>query len=510
ALQGAALSDFHLVAVAAALLMLALYLLESGRPTLGAVCLAIVALCREDAALAVAWLSLLLAVRPGIIPALRATSPRARWLFCATGVLWTGACFLLIAPYFNGQGSVFWARYAWLGPTPLQAAAGVARDPGPLLAWFTQKPVWQYLAVQLLSSGFLALLAPAQLLATLPLLAVNALSSFDWMRSGGGHYSALQAPLLLWAGAHGARRCIAVVRRFAPAAHQGMIPVLGCVLVSAAAAQAWIGVHPGQPGLSWLPQDPRAARVLAELASVPSVAVLTASSGLYPHASNRRWAYWFPGSAPNAWVAVDVAGETHPLDASATRAAFGDLLASGRYRVAAATAGLLILAPLQNGSLPLGVADLPPSFFDFTQLPALPTSARLLGPVGFGPSLQLLGYQLQRWPAAGLLGDEGELLSYWSMSGPLTADLHFALATTARADGALSGVHPDAAAAPLWYPTSSWRPGYVYQLSMTVNNLALVRALGVQVIDGAGRALPVDGPVDIWQGGTIARIVNVS
>ncbi|MBV8085431.1 MAG: DUF2079 domain-containing protein, partial [Chloroflexi bacterium] len=77
ALQGAALSDFHMVALAAPLLMLALYLLETSRPTLGAVCLGVVALFREDAALAVAWLSLLLAVRPGIIPALRATSPRA-------------------------------------------------------------------------------------------------------------------------------------------------------------------------------------------------------------------------------------------------------------------------------------------------------------------------------------------------------------------------------------------------------------------------------------------------
>ncbi|HEU0166732.1 MAG TPA: DUF2079 domain-containing protein, partial [Chloroflexota bacterium] len=300
ALEGAALSDFHMVALGAPLLMLGLFLLERGNWRGGFACVGLVALCREDAALAVAWLALLLALRPAIIPALAAVPRAAIVTLLAASAVWAALCFFVVAPVFNGEGSVFWSRYAWLGATPLQALGGVVHDPRPLLAWFGQPAVASYLALQLLTAGILALLAPAQLLAALPLLAINGLSSFDWMRSGGGHYSALLVPLLVWAGVRGAGVAAAWLRRLK--VPQAMPLTFGCVALATVAAQLWIGL-PRSAGLRLEPQDARAATVLEALSTVPANVAVSASSGLYPHLSNRPLAYWFPGSAPGSWLA---------------------------------------------------------------------------------------------------------------------------------------------------------------------------------------------------------------
>src|SRR6185437_7700166 len=109
ALEGAALSDFHMVAIAAPVLMTALYFLETGRWRVSLALLAFAALCREDAAVTVAWLALLLALRRRWTGRPDAP-PRAFWLMFLGTAAWAALCFLVIAPFFNGQGSVFWAR----------------------------------------------------------------------------------------------------------------------------------------------------------------------------------------------------------------------------------------------------------------------------------------------------------------------------------------------------------------------------------------------------------------
>src|SRR5581483_4843243 len=161
---------------------------------------------------------------------------------------WALACFLLIEPFFSGGASAFGARYAWLFHNPLA-----------LPAWLASADVRAYLGLELLSGGLLALLAPMSLLAALPLLAVNALSSFDWMRSGGGHYSALLVPLLLWAAAHGLRRLKARWQG------RGVVPGLSAAVASAVLAQGLVGVSPLRPGFAWPAADPRAARALAAI-----------------------------------------------------------------------------------------------------------------------------------------------------------------------------------------------------------------------------------------------------
>src|SRR5262249_18301859 len=201
--------------------------------------------------------------------------------------------------------------------------------------WLASPDVASYLGIQALTGGVVALLAPLELVAALPLLALNGLSSFDWMRSGGAHYSALLVPLLLWAGMHGAAR---IGRPIATG---------GVVLVSVLAAHLWIGASP----LDASDPDPRAGVVLGELRAVPGDVAVSASSALYPHMADRHRLYWFPARQDADWVAVDVAGTSHPLDPAEMRDTVIDLLATGDWGGGAARDGLLVPHQAQRGRL---------------------------------------------------------------------------------------------------------------------------------------------------------------
>ena len=158
-LQGAALSDFHAVAIAATWIGWMLWAIESNRPRLALVFGTLTAISREDAALLVAWLGAVLFVQrlihrwverrghAGVLAAKPVPNhdgfldrelavPAALFL---GGGMWAVACFGFIAPRFNGGGSAFWYRYAWLGENPasdLEIAAiirgclAIARDSG--------------------------------------------------------------------------------------------------------------------------------------------------------------------------------------------------------------------------------------------------------------------------------------------------------------------------------------------------------------------------------------------
>ncbi|MGH2518368.1 MAG: DUF2079 domain-containing protein, partial [Chloroflexota bacterium] len=444
----------------------------------------------------------------------------------AGAALWTGLCFGVITPLLNGQGSVFWTRYSWLGATPGRAMLGLARDPGLLLRWLAQADVWHYLFIELLTGGVVALAAPLRLLAALPLLAVNGLSSFSWMRSGGGHYSALLAPLLLWAGIHGAGRVAGWLRiireprpeRSArsdiPGSKAGArrrlaaLPLLA-LLLSAGVAQAWIGASPLRPGFAWPAADARAAAVRGALRAVPAAAALSATSGIYPHLANRRAAFWFPAYTAAEWLAIDTVGTSHPLPYPAQRDAVTYLLESGQFRLVSARAGLLLLRR-ESVPTPGALPALPSAYLDTILLTQLPAGAARIGPVHFGTQLALLAYRLRRTPIVGLQGDSLTLDTYWQRLNPVAEQLRFTLATTRASDGALLGLQPDASGAALWYPPTAWPAGALVHLEMPLDGAAGIRELGVAVMNAAGQRLPVSDLRATWAGGTIAPVALVS
>ncbi|HEX6512038.1 MAG TPA: DUF2079 domain-containing protein, partial [Chloroflexota bacterium] len=165
-LEGAALSDFHMVAFGATLLMAGLCLFEKARPRWALVCLALAALTREDAAATVACVALVLTINCHSERSEESWSDARNWprtkiprrlrllgmrcgtrtplLLALASALWAALAIGVIEPFFSGGVSVFGARDAWLLHDPLEVPAG---------------DVLAYLALQLLTAGIVGLLA---------------------------------------------------------------------------------------------------------------------------------------------------------------------------------------------------------------------------------------------------------------------------------------------------------------------------------------------------------------
>jgi uncharacterized membrane protein len=195
-----ALWDFHAVTLATPLLLFALWALDSRRYRwfLAAAILAIAT--KEDVGLSVAVVALLLAVA-------RPEKRRYGLLVALGALLWVAICFKLILPHYNvgvAGGNNYWYRYSWLGRTPLEALVNAITKPWIVLGYLLVPGRLGYLATVLRSAGGLGLLAPPLLLAALPDLAVNLLSSHTEQYSGFFQYNAIILPYLLGAAVYGA------------------------------------------------------------------------------------------------------------------------------------------------------------------------------------------------------------------------------------------------------------------------------------------------------------------
>jgi hypothetical protein len=263
---------------------------------------------------------------------------------------------------------------------------------------------------------------------------------------------------------------------------------------------------------------------------VPPDAAVSASSDLYPHLASRHRLYWFPARQDATWVALDAVGTSHPLTAAELHDDALELLGSGDYAIEAADAGVIVLRRGPGGQIPgerlLGAvrspgndpeagrpadmadriqAVLPLSFYSFADAGDVAERA----PVRFGDQIDLVGWRLRRWPQVSLFGDTGTLETVWRVRAPTTEPLRFALVSVRRSDGAIVGVEPDAAPGAFWLPTTHWQPERLYRLEMPIDRLGGLGALGVAVLDGSDRRLPISAPTDVplWEGGTIARLV---
>lgn len=206
-----ALWDFHAVTLATPLLLFALWALDSRRYRwfLAAAILAIAT--KEDVGLSVAVVALLLAIA-------RPEKRRFGLLVALGSLLWVAICFKLILPHYNvgvAGGNNYWYRYSWLGRTPLEALVNAITKPWIVLGYLLVPGRLGYLAIVLRSAGGLGLLAPPLLLAALPDLAVNLLSSHTEQYSGFFQYNAIILPYLVGAAVYGAAALVLARQRAA-------------------------------------------------------------------------------------------------------------------------------------------------------------------------------------------------------------------------------------------------------------------------------------------------------
>ncbi len=257
--QWLTLSDFHPVALACPLLLFAWWQLDQGRLWAFALLAATAIATKEHVGLAVAAI--------GIWYAVRYRAPRAGAAIALAAGATALVAALVVVPHFATAGaSAFESRY--------ESPSLDGRD-------------LSYLAALLLPLALIPLAAPLALLAALPELGLNLLSSTVTQTSVKTHYAATAIPALLTATVFGVAR-------------------LGARLAFVVALAALAGaVLLGPLGRVTIRADAHDAAARRGLALVPAGAPVSATNTLGAHLSARSRVFSFPVLREAEWVAVD-------------------------------------------------------------------------------------------------------------------------------------------------------------------------------------------------------------
>ena len=303
ALQWLTLNEFHPVALACPLLLYAFWFLDSDRLVPFAALAALAAATKEEIALVVAGF--------GIWYALSRKRLVAGGTIAALGVAWAAVAIGVVLPHFSHGGEPgFYSRYRDVGGS----AGGILRTaihhPGRLVSKAFDGRGLHYLGQLALPLAMLFLAAPLVVVAALPELALNLLSSTRTQTSIHFHYTAGAIPPLVVGSVLGAAR---IARRWP----SWTIPLAGIAVAVAlvenyrlGAIPLWSRVPGGQSfqadAADVTAHDRIAARALR---LIPGDAVVSATNSLGAHLSARRRILSFPVLRDATWVAAD---ETKP------------------------------------------------------------------------------------------------------------------------------------------------------------------------------------------------------
>jgi uncharacterized membrane protein len=306
AVQWLTLNEFHPVALACPLLLFAFRYLDDDRLVPFAVFALLAAATKEEISLVVAGF--------GVWYALTRPHRTAGATIAAAGAAWFAVAVGVVVPHFNRNGtSSFYSRYREVGGSPGGVLRTVVTHPLRILDKAFDHRSLVYLAELAIPLAGLFLAAPLVLVAALPELALNLLSSTKTQTSIHFHYTAGLIPPLVVASVLGAARLSGRSRRRA-----GVIAALA--LAVALAANVRLGAMFRTP-VTASRHDRIAARALR---LVPADAVVSATNTLGAHLSARRRILSFPRLADATWVAVDT-----------TRLSYGDRSSGGKRAAAA-------------------------------------------------------------------------------------------------------------------------------------------------------------------------------
>jgi uncharacterized membrane protein len=293
------LNEFHPVALAAPVLLLAFWYLDEDRLLPFVLCAVAASACKEEIALVVAGF--------GIWYALARKRRLVGLAIAVAGGAWAALAIGVVIPHYNaGAESDFYGRYSEVGGSAGGIVKTAFTHPVRIAeAAFSSRDL-HYLLDLVAPLAALCLLAPLVLIAALPELAVNLLSSTTTQTSIHFHYTAGLIPPLLIAAVFGAKR---LSRRSTPLA---MLVVLAALI-----GNYRLGPIPGWRHLPSGQQfQATAARVtrhdhIAEraLQLIPPEAVVSATNTLGGHLSARPRVLSFPFLQDATWIAAD---ETQP------------------------------------------------------------------------------------------------------------------------------------------------------------------------------------------------------
>jgi uncharacterized membrane protein len=330
---------FHPDALAIAPLLFAYWAARAKRWRWFAVAAVLALACKEDVALAMIVLGLLVAARGELRTGFLISAASAAWFALATRVL---------IPWANGIGPFYDAFFGDFGKNPGQIVGNVIAHPGKALSVATREDRLNYYRMMFAPVAFLPIAALPTLAIAAPMLGINALSSFPYQREIRYHYAALVLAGIMVATVE----AVAFLGRN-PGLRRFLVGLLAAS--SLASTVAW-GPSPlstkYHAGLWPLGADPRLEAKRGALHVVPSGAPTSAIYDFAPHLTHRRKIYEFPVPWKNVnwgvrgenldspagvrWVVVD-----RQLLGSNDRQLFGQLLAT-QFRVRYEREGIVV------------------------------------------------------------------------------------------------------------------------------------------------------------------------
>jgi uncharacterized membrane protein len=292
---------FHPDALAIAPLLFAYWAARTERWKWFALFAVLAAACKEDVALALAIIGLLVAVRGnrkiGIITFVASLA----WYTIATRV---------IIPLSNGIGPFYDSFFGDLGKNPVDVGSHLATHPGEAADLATRHDRVNYYEMMFAPVEFLPLLAIPTLLIAGPMLAVNVFSSFPYTREIRYHYSSLVLVGIILATVE----AIAWVAVKKPGLVRFLVGLV--VATSLAATVAWgpspisVKYHTG----IWPLQSDRQAAKDAAVDLVPDGAATSALYNFVPHLAHRDQIYDWPVPWRNVNWGVDGEHLADPAD----------------------------------------------------------------------------------------------------------------------------------------------------------------------------------------------------
>ena len=296
AVQFISWANYHPEAMVITPFLFAWWFASRGRWTPYWIALALVLCIREDAALAVMVLGLVLwvrrfrAVRRGEeVPDRRGAMS---YLTFGAGAVWYVFCTKLAIPHFNNGDEPFYVAYfysAW-GTTMGEVAGSVLRHPNRVVSDATQPDRLRFYRDLFLPLGMFPLAGLGVLLMAAPQMLASVIGASPYARMINYQYTTVMIAPIFIASIEGYRRWI----HPRPWRRWAMVWLLGCAVVTNV---AWSPSPIGDRNVIWARYNDRVPELQHAVDMVPTGASLTATFSLLPHLAHRARVYdW-----PNPW-----------------------------------------------------------------------------------------------------------------------------------------------------------------------------------------------------------------
>jgi len=295
--------NFHPEALVIAPFMFAWYFATKKRWTWFFVSVSFVLIMREDAALAVIMLGIVLLVT-NWRSVTRRRDLKVAVATVMVGVVWYALATQVVIPHFNSGGEAFYLKYFFgrYGGSLTGIAENVIRHPDRVISDAMQGDRTRFYRQLGLPLGGFAILSPLHLLMLAPQMLASVIGDQVYARSIMYQYPSIMIAPMMIASIEGAHRLWRRFRFMKWALH---VWLLVAVYVSNV---AWSNSPLSANYIVWQRGNPRADALQEAVDMVPDDAVVTSSYGLGPHLSRRAGSYDWPNPFWPAYWGNEIPG----------------------------------------------------------------------------------------------------------------------------------------------------------------------------------------------------------